>query len=451
MGRFFSSPREPASPTAACRRRGVSRRTAVESENEERMSPLETLRRMHRIAGWPLLTATFLARLPVSMSLIGLLTLVTVRTGSVATAGLLSGVFAMGQAAGGPVIARFADRYGQRHPVLVMSLVDAVLMAVLVFAVNAAAPLPVLLLLAVLAGVCLPQVGPMARTRWVGLIDSGPGRGLERERSVGAAMSVEGVLDEAAFVLGPALVGVLTVTLSPSASVLGAAVLIGVFGAVFALHPTAPTGSTPSVGRGGRVITPALVVLAVPMFAQGLFFGGMSTGVTAFASASGYGDLSGLMYAVMGTSSAVGGLLMASVPVTFALTARVRWAAGALFVLTLPLYLPHTAVTLAAAMFVLGWVIGPHIVSLFGLVERSAPHARMSQAMSVVLSCLILGQALGSMAAGSLADLLGHQGAFALATAGGLVSLATTTLVMRARWYRRSGSVPAAVTDTGPA
>lgn len=449
MGRF-------SSPIAACPDRGVpsSGRTAestAESEDEELMSPLETLRRMHRIAGWPLLTATFLARLPVSMSLIGMLTLVTVKTGSVAAAGLLSGVFAMGQAVGGPIIARFADRYGQRHPVLVMSLVDAVLMAVLVFAVNADASLPVLVVVAVLAGLCLPQVGPMARTRWVGLIDRGPHRDLERERSVGAAMSVEGVLDETAFVLGPALVGVLTVTLSPSASVLGAAVLIGLFGAVFALHPTAPPGSAPSAGRGGRVITPALLVLAVPMFAQGLFFGGMSTGVTAFASDSGYGDLSGLMYAVMGTSSAVGGLLMASVPVTFALTARVRWASGALFLLTLPLYLPHTAVTLAVAMFVLGWAIGPHIVSLFGLVERSSPPARMSQAMSVVLSCLILGQALGSMTAGSLADLLGHQGAFVLATVGGLVSLATTMLVLRARWYRRGEPAPEAVTDTGPA
>src|SRR5690625_164663 len=354
------------------------------------MSPLETLRRMHRIAGWPLLLATFLARLPVSMSLIGMLTLVTVQTGSVAAAGLLSGAFAFGETFGGPVIARFADRHGQRVPVLVMALVDAVLICALVVSVLAEAPMPLLLAQAASAGMCMPQIGPMARTRWVGLIRTSTAHGAERERSISAAMAVEGVLDETSFVLGPALVGVLTVTLSPSASVLGAAVLIGVFGAVFALHPTALPGSAPSAGRGGRVVTPALLVLAVPMFAQGLFFGGMSTGVTAFASASGYGDLSGLMYAVMGTSSAVGGLLMASVPVTFALTARVRLAGGALFVLTLPLYLPQTAVTLAVAMFVLGWAIGPHIVSLFGLVERSAPPARMSQAMSVVLSCLIL-------------------------------------------------------------
>ena len=403
------------------------------------MSPIETLRRMHRIAGWPLLLTSFLARLPVSMALIGLLTLVTVTTGSVAAAGAVSGAFALGEAVGGPVIARYADRHGQRIPVLVTAVVDAVLIVLLVLAVLSGASTPALAALAVVAGMCMPQMGPMARTRWVVLIRRGPDRGAERERSVSAAMAVEGVLDEAAFVLGPALVGVLTVALSPAASVVGAAVLIGVFGSVFALHPTAPPGTRPVPGAGGRIATPALLVLTVPMFCQGMFFGGMSTGVTAFAAASGYGDLSGLMYAVMGASSAAAGLLMASVPPGFSLTARTRVAAGALFVLSLPLYLDHGAATLAVTVFVLGTAIGPHIVSLFGLIERAAPPSRLSLSMAVVLSSLILGQALGSTVSGAVADAYGHQGAFALATLGGLVSFAVASLVMRARWYTRTG------------
>jgi len=400
---------------------------------------METLRRMHRIAGWPLLLTSFLARLPISMALIGLLTFVTGTTGSVAAAGAVSGAFALGGAVGGPVIARHADRHGHRTPVLVTAVVDAVLIVLLVLAVRAGASVPVLAALAVVAGMCMPQMGPLARTRWVVLIRRGPDRGAERERSVSAAMSVEGVLDEAAFVLGPALVGVLTVALSPAASVVGAAALIGVFGAAFALHPTAPRGTPPVPGAGGRITTPALLVLTVPMFCQGMFFGGMSTGVTAFAAGSGYGDLSGPMYAVMGASSAATGLLMASVPPGFSLTARTRVAAGALFVLSLPLYLDHGAATLAVTVFVLGAAIGPHIVSLFGLIERAAPPSRLSQSMAVVLSSLILGQALGSAVSGAVADAYGHQGAFALATLGGLVSFAVATLVMRARWYARTG------------
>src|SRR5699024_4758464 len=93
-------------------------------------------------------------RLPVSMSLIGMLTLVTVQTGSVAAAGLLSGAFALGETFGGPVIARFADRHGQRVPVLVMALVDAVLICALVVSVLAEAPMLLLLAQAASAGMC---------------------------------------------------------------------------------------------------------------------------------------------------------------------------------------------------------------------------------------------------------------------------------------------------------
>ncbi|MER6626005.1 MFS transporter, partial [Streptomyces sp. NPDC000931] len=226
-------------------------------------------------------------------------------------------------------------------------------------------------------------------------------------------------------------------------------------GTVFALHPTAPPGSAPVRGAEGSVTRPALLLLAVPMFCQGLFFGGMSTGVTAFADNAGHGDLSGLMYAVMGSSSALAGLMMASLPVGFTLTARTRVAAGGLALLTLPLYLEHGPATLAVTILVLGVAIGPHLVSLFGLIERAAPPSRLSQSMSIILSSLILGQALGSMISGSLADSYGHQGAFALATAGGVISLAVTTLVLRARWYERpaspdsAGTEPPVTKDTG--
>ena len=130
--------------------------------------------------------------------------------------------------------------------------------------------------------------------------------------------------------------------------------------------------------------------------------------------------------------------------VNFPLTTRTRIAAGALLLLTLPLYLQHTAPTLAVTVFLLGAAIGPHLVSLFGLTERTAPAGRISQTMAVIVSSLILGQALGSMSAGALADAQGYQGAFALATLGGLISLTVTTAFMRTRWYVRTEQAPTA-------
>ncbi|GAB3488141.1 MFS transporter [Nocardiopsis coralliicola] len=403
------------------------------------MSPLATLRRMHAIAGAPLLTASFLARLPVSMALIGILTLVTSATGSVAQAGLVSGALALGEAAGGPVIARFADRLGQRPVVLATSLADAALIGLLVFAVHAQAPLPALLAAALAAGLAMPQIGPLARSRWIALANRRP----DRDSSVAAALSVEGVLDETGFVVGPALVGVLAVAADPAAAVLGAGVLIGVFGSVFALHPTALPGSRPDPAAGG-IGTAALLVLAAPMFCQGVFFGATSTGVTAFSQQAGSADLSGLMYAVMGVSSATAGLLMASVPASVALTLRLRLAAGVLAVFSVPLLFVPAPAALAAALFALGFGIGPHIVTVFALAERAAPAARLGQAMTVLVSALIIGQSLGSAGAGRLAGAAGPQGAFALTLAASATALLVAVLAVRSRWYRSAAAGAAA-------
>ncbi|ASU84712.1 MFS transporter [Nocardiopsis gilva YIM 90087] len=395
------------------------------------MSPLATLRRMHTIAGAPLLIASFLARLPVSMSLIGTLTLVTTQVGSVAAGGVVSGALALGEAVGGPVISRFADRHGQRPVVLLTSLVDAALLVVLVAAVFAGAPVWLLAALAALAGLSMPQIGPLARSRWIALAKR---RGQDRDRSIAAALSVEGVLDETGFVIGPAVVGLLAVLADPAVSVLGAAVLIGVFGSVFAVHPTALPGTPVAPGEDG-LVRPGLLVLILPMFCQGLFFGGAATGVTAYTQSMGHADLSGLMYAVMGVSSATAGLLMASVPAWVALTTRLRVAATGLGLLSLPLFLAPGPVALAAAMFLMGCAIGPHIVTIFALAERAAPPARLGQAMTLIVSSLILGQALGSVVAGHAAERFGFHGAFLLATAAAFIAALVATGIVRSRWY----------------
>ncbi|WP_026120782.1 MFS transporter [Nocardiopsis potens] len=399
------------------------------------MSPLGTLRRMHAIAGAPQLIVSFLARLPVSMVLIGTLTLVTAETGSVAAGGLVSGAIALGEALGGPVIARFADRLGQRPVVLATSVLDAALIAAMVAAVYSGAPLPLLVASAALAGLCMPQIGPLARSRWIALANR---REHDRERSVAAALSVEGVLDETGFVVGPALVGLLAVAADPGIAVLGAAFLIGVFGSAFALHPTALPGA-PGGAAKESLARIGLLVLTVPMFCQGLFFGATSTGVTAFTQEAGHGDMAGLMYAVMGVSSALSGLLMASVPASVPLPLRLRAAALMMTVCSVPLLLAPGPVGLALAMLALGCGIGPHIVSLFGLAERAAPAARLGQAMTVILSSLIVGQSLGSMAAGRLAEEFGFHGAFLLSLGASATALAVAAGVVRSRWYRAAG------------
>ncbi|MCV5626643.1 hypothetical protein OFN31_34005, partial [Escherichia coli] len=76
---------------------------------------------------------------------------------------------------------------------------------------------------AALAGLAMPQVGPLARVRWRPLTH---GTGHEQRRLVDAAFAYEGAADEASFALGPALVGLVAVAISPSGALLVAAGLL---------------------------------------------------------------------------------------------------------------------------------------------------------------------------------------------------------------------------------
>ncbi len=138
-------------------------------------------------------------------------------------------------------------------------------------------------------------------------------------------MSYESTADEVSFVLGPALVGVLASAGSPQVAVLAAAGGIAVFGAAFALHPTArataphgtgPHGTTAGAADAGG--TAALVrreaVVLVGMLAMGLLFGGTQAALTALTRDAGVPGSAGLVYAVMGVGSAITALSVVALP-----------------------------------------------------------------------------------------------------------------------------------------
>lgn len=200
---------------------------------------------------------SFLARLPTATIQFGSVLLVARTNGSLAAAGLTGGALAVGQVACGPLVGRLADRHGQRTVVLTFSLANALAIAGLVIGALAGLPTAALAVLGATAGATVPQIGPMARARLVALARGGGAR----ESTVGAALSFESTLDEISFVLGPALVGLAAVTAHPGFALGGAAVLVALCGAGFALHRTAAATrpaavATPREGRSADVATP---------------------------------------------------------------------------------------------------------------------------------------------------------------------------------------------------
>lgn len=403
------------------------------------MTPLASYRRLLTLAGTTYVLVAFVGRLPLAMSQLGTLLLVATATGSYGLGGLSAGALAVANAVGAPVAGSLADRVGQRPVVLVQSLAGASALAALVAVVHAGADAPLVVLSAGLAGLLLPQVGPLARARWRPLTG---GTGADQRRLVDAAFSYEGAADEASFAIGPALVGLSVAVVSPAGALLLAAALLATFGTAFALDPSARLSPAASVTSGARrMVTAAFVVLVAAQVTIGMLFGATQTGATVLATEAGRPGAAGLVHATLGVGSALAGLATAYLPERIGHERRAVVAASALLVLSLPLLAVSSLTGAAAVVLVLGVAVAPYMIAVFSLAERVVPPARVGAAMTMLASATGLGYALGSSLAGRLADGSGATAAFSVTVAATVAAvLVTSTQQGRLRRATREAS-----------
>ena len=388
-------------------------------------SALAAYRTLPARAGWGYLIATSLGRLPLSMMPLAILTLVSASTGSIALAGAAAAAAAVGEAIGAPTGGALSDRFGQR-PVLLTGVVLNVAFAVALVATIADAPDLVIVALAGATGLSLPQVGPLSRVRWMAM--SGD--------DLSAAFAFEGVTDEVVYIIGPAVVGILAVTVSPEIALLSAAGLIAVFVTQFALHPTArfalrrPDAAPADAPETTRVPLPAWMrrslgaVVLGGMLAMGTFFGASQAGLTSFALTNGLGDSGSLLYAVMAVGSAVTTVAMVAVPDRIGLATRWVLAGAGMAIGAVGMMLAPNVVVLLVWAVLAGAFQGPALLTMFSVAGSIAQPGRAGILMTLTGSGVVLGVAIGTSAGGALAAGGGPAAAFALvATAAGVLAL----------------------------
>ena len=392
---------------------------------------MSTYRPLVHATGPAFLIIAFLARLPAAMGPLGVITLVAAATGSFAVAGAVAAAYGIGAAAGGPVIGALADRFGQRRVGFIAAVADAAAFAGVLAAVSRGAAPVVVGLIAAVAGLATPQIGPLVRVRWAVLLGD---RG--EQRSLPTAFSYEGAADELSYMVGPAFVGLLALA-GPRGLPLAVAAGLTLFAAIpFAMHHTAPpVVRAPRERIADRLPKTAMAFLAASMVAIGVLFGATQTGVTAFADRAGTPGAAGLIYAVLGIGSTVAGLATAWIPPR--ITLRTRYAvsaaglaAGALVLMLLSSSLPG----LLIAMALVGLTSAPYLISVGVLTNAVSPARRAGTVMTVVASGVVAGVALGAAVAGRLADAVGPAGAFAVplgATVFGLVIAAVSQTALR--------------------
>ncbi|MEJ3659311.1 MFS transporter [Actinomycetes bacterium KLBMP 9759] len=353
----------------------------------------------------------FLARIPYTLTPLGSLLLVQEATGSYSFSGLVVGAQSLATAAGGIAVGALVPRFGARRVGLVAAAVCALSTTLLILAAAAHATTS-MLLAAIAVGLTQPQVGPLVRVHWSAVLD----------RDTATAFSYETAADEAGFIVGPLLVGVLMAVpaLVPGANPLTASVLLlacaaAPFATMYAERPRTHDE------RRGREIGPAVGLLLVGSIAMGAIFGTIQTAVTADQ-----GPVpAGILYAGLGVGSAVAGISFAWLPEAFSPRARYLAFCAALVLGTalLMIFARHGSVLLGTV--VAGCAIAPFMISSVALAEAVSSRRGFVFVIALLSAGGPIGTAAGQTVTGLVVDTAGRQAAWGLPPLWALLALAS--------------------------
>ena len=385
---------------------------------------LTTYREAFSTPGAPLFsaTATF-ARLPLSMTGLGIVLLVVSRTDSYARAGTVAAVYVLVASVAGPVQGRLADRVGQGRVLWVAGALHAAGIALTLLVVGE--PAPAAHLAVAVAGLGAPQAGNMVRARWAHVL-------TDRER-LSTAFAIEAVLDEAVFVLGPVLVTFLTLQVSDTSGLLVAGGVSTLASWGLALQkksepPVADRAAPPAAPIDVSVLAP----LAATAVGLGVLFGSTEVIVVAFTEEAGRDALAGVVLGVWAAGSLLAGLVVGALPPSDP-ARRLRRAVLGLTVLFAPLGLIDSVGLLIVGMLAAGLMIAPSLVALTRLVELGVPSRRLTESLAWTTTGMSAGVALGAAAAGIVIDSGGASPGFVVPlVAGAAATVIAWTLVPRA-------------------
>ena len=352
--------------------------------------------------------AGLLARIPLPMIGIGIITMLSQLRGSYALAGAVSASFVLSYALLSPQVSRWVDRRGQSRVLPLATAISVLGLLLLLGATWWQASDWILFAGAVLAGF-MPSMSAMVRARWTVIY-----RGQDRLQT---AYSLETVLDEVTFIAGPPLSVGLAVAVFPQAGVLAAVVLLiaGVSALLLQKGSEPPIqvqeqGSRPSVLRLNSVR-----LLALLMVAMGVIVGTVDIVSVAFAEQMGQPGAASLVLSAYALGSCVAGLVFGGLKLNIPLHRLLLLGGLATAATTLPLLLVASVAQLAGAVLLAGLFFAPTMIVAMSLVERVVPEQQLTEGMTWLLAGLNIGVAMGAAASGRMVDQGGASSGFMVA------------------------------------
>lgn len=355
---------------------------------------------------------------------------------SYGAAGLVSAAATIAIAISGPWRGRLLDRMGLRRVVVPSIVVAAVCWSIAPFV-----PYWWLLGLAALAGLFVIPSFAIIRQAIIAAVPDDDRR---------TAISLDSVAVELSFMIGPAA-GVWAATVWSTDWVLFAIEMLGVASGILlwvvdpALHEAPDESADASEAPAAAVprsawFRPELVVVLLGAAATTFVLGGTDIGVVAALRDFGAQPSIGLVLAVWGFGSLLGGLVYGGLH----RSVNAFWLLAGLGLVTLPMAFAVNPLTLALLAFVAGLFCAPTIVATIDQVSRLVPASARGEAMGWHGSSMTAGMAVGAPAAGFAIDHQGWAAGFVAVAVVGLVvalvgALGTSTRA-RARRGRAAGA-----------
>ena len=362
-----------------------------------------------------LFAASIVGRLPIGTSGLAILLLVQNSSGSFAAGGAATGCYVAGLACVAPVLGRLIDRHGPRATLLVCAVLFPSALCALLAAVAAGARAAAILACAAVAGASFPPITVCMRTYLRQCVAD--------EAALVTAYSLDSVLIETMFIVGPLLVPLFVAFSSAAIEFAAATGFIGVF--LFLRSQALRRWKIEPRGHGtllGPLAARGFVALIAIVVCYALAFGLTEIGVAAYAAEAGQPALAGVFLGLMSAGSALGGLAYGSRgwhgPLLRQFVAMLAIMGAGLLLLALPWGLWSFGVLSTLA----GVVMAPALIIQSMLVAKTARPEHTTEAFTWSTSALLAGVGLGMALGGVLAESRGSAAAFAAAGAAALVA-----------------------------
>ena len=367
-----------------------------------------TYRNLFRIDGVKgFSAAAFLGRLPAGMMTLAIILAIIMLMGSYAVAGIVAAATMLGMALCAPFTGRLVDSFGQSRVLLISMLFNLLGTISLILSIKFIASIFIMCCAGFIAGASRLSTGTLARSRWAYVIQQLDFE--QREGKLHSAYTFESIVDEVVFVSAPLLVTYLCTQFNVLSGLIACLVtyLLGalLLSVQLKTQPPAHPDQPKNIFTLGA--TPGLMSIALAILFIGISAGSIEVIVVARATQLDLRNFIGTFMAILAIASMMAGFWYGTQRFKYSEYKLWVYCLGGLAYALIPFVFSSYLAVLIMSLFIAGLLIGPTSIAGQLFVKKILPDRMLNEGMSIMVTAMISGMAIGSWLAGLFIQYVG--------------------------------------------